>query len=222
MFRRILPAAALLLVALTLTAGEGGGKRTPLAALPVNVSTPVDNPSTPEKVALGKQLFFDPRLSGDNTSSCATCHVPEKAFGDGLAVAKGHRGKTLSRNTPALLNVAHFSRLLWDGRAKSVEEQALAPIQSPDEMNQKLDELEKELGGVGGYVEQFQKVFGTTVTRDGIAKALACFQRTLVTKPSPYDRFLAGDKSALPSPPSAAWNCSPAMPAVYGVIAGRC
>jgi cytochrome c peroxidase len=129
--------------------------------------------------------------------SCATCHLPDKAFGDGLAKAKGHGDKTLARNTQTVLNVGFYQRYFWDGRAKTLEEQALGPIQSPDEMHQDLGELEKELNGVPGYVEQFQKNFGTGVTRDGIAKSLAAFQRSLVTKPSPFDRYLAGDKSAL-------------------------
>ncbi len=181
----------------TLQSGKDKPLQKPLVRLPESVSGPKDNPTTPEKVALGKQLFFDPRLSGDNQMSCATCHLPDQAFGDGLAQGKGHGGKTLSRNTPTLLNVGFFERFDWDGRAKSLEEQALGPIQSPDEMNQGLDELERELNGIPGYVAQFQKIFGSKVTRDGIAKSLAAFQRTLVTKPSPLDRFLAGDKAAL-------------------------
>lgn len=169
----------------------------PLVPLPAVAPAPKDNPTTPEKAALGKQLFFDPRLSGDNTMSCATCHLPEKAFADGQRRSMGHAGQPLTRNTPSLLNVAWFDRLFWDGRAGTLEEQALHPIQSPDEMNQDLDELEAELNAVPGYVEQFRAIFGTTVRREGIAKALAAFQRTLVTGPSPLDRYLAGDESAL-------------------------
>jgi cytochrome c peroxidase len=165
--------------------------------LPDEVPAPKDNPTTPDKVALGKQLFFDPRLSGDNTMSCATCHIPEKAFGDGLPRAKGASGKELARNTPTLLNVGHFSRFSWDGRAKSLEEQVLDPIQSPDEMDQKLPELIEELDALPGYVEQFQKIFDTRVTQDGIAKALAAFERSLVTGPAPFDRYLKGDEEAL-------------------------
>lgn len=168
-----------------------------MAPLPRTVPAPKDNPTTPEKVALGKQLFFDPRLSGDNKTSCGTCHRPDKAFGDGLPQAKGAGGKTLKRNTPSLLNVGFYSTYLWDGRAKSLEEQALGPIQAADEMNQDLDQLEKKLKAVPGYAKQFQAVFGTKVARDGIAKALAAFQRTLVTGPSPYDRYLSGEKGAL-------------------------
>lgn len=169
-----------------------------LAPLPTTAPAPDDNPTTPEKAALGKQLFFDPRLSGDNTMSCATCHLPDKAFGDGLTRAKGHGGKTLNRNTQSLWNVGFYSSYFWDGRANTLEEQALIPIQTPGEMNQNLDELEKELNAVPGYVQQFQKVFGSNVARQGVGKALAAFERTLVTKPSPLDRYLRGDKEALP------------------------
>lgn len=176
---------------------EGEIQQQPLVPLPQTVPAPKDNPTTSEKVALGKQLFFDLRLFGDNTMRCATCYLPEKAFGDGLPRAKGRDGKILARNTPSLLNVGFYSTFFWDGRAKSLEEQALMPIQAPDEMNQDLDALEEELNAVPGYVEQFRKVFGTGVTRDGVAWALAAFERTLVTKSSPYDRYLAGDQDAL-------------------------
>ncbi|HUE71179.1 MAG TPA: cytochrome c peroxidase [Pirellulaceae bacterium] len=176
---------------------EDRENKKPLVPLPKAVTSPADNPATPEKIALGKQLFFDPRLSGDNTMSCASCHLPDKAMGDGLPQAKGHGGKILARNTPTLLNVGFYERYVWDGRAKSLEEQSLGPIQSADEMNQDLGELERELSAVPGYVKQFDKVFGTKVTREGIAKALAAFERTLVTGPSPLDRYLAGEKSAL-------------------------
>lgn len=169
----------------------------PLTPLPRQTPVPKDNPTTPDKVALGRQLFFDPRLSGDNTMSCATCHPPDKHFADGLAGAKGHLGKTLSRNTPSVLNVAFQTRFFWDGRAASLEEQALGPIQSPDEMHQDIAELEHELAAIPGYARQFQDVFGTRVTRAGIAQALAAYERTLVTEPSPFDRFLRGDKAAL-------------------------
>lgn len=176
---------------------KDAAKKEPLVPLPKTVTAPKENPTTPPKVALGKQLFFDPRLSGDNKMSCATCHLPDKAFGDGLAKSTGAGGKTLSRNTQGLFNVGFYDSFFWDGRAKSLEEQALGPIQSLDEMNQNLDELERELNTVPGYSRQFQEVFGTNVNREGIARALAAFQRTLVTGPSPFDRYLAGEKEAL-------------------------
>lgn len=168
-----------------------------MAPLPKTVPAPKENPTTPEKVSLGKLLFFDPRLSGDNKVSCATCHRPDKSFGDGLPQALGASGKTLKRKTPSLLNVGFYSTFHWDGRAKSLEEQALIPIRAADEMNQDLDHLEKTLNAVPTYAKEFQVVFGTNVTRDGIAKALAAFQRTLVNGPSSYDRYLGGEKDAL-------------------------
>lgn len=164
---------------------------------PSFVPDSADNPATPEKVSLGKQLFFDPRLSGDNSMNCATCHLPDKAFTDGRPQAKGRHGKALARNVPTLLNAGFQSRLMWDGRADSLEQQALLPIHSPDEMNQDLGELERELSAVPEYAAQFMKVFGTAVTRQGIAKALAAFERTLVMKPSRYDRYVRGERDAL-------------------------
>lgn len=168
-----------------------------LVPLPRVVPSPKDNPTTPAKVELGKMLFFDPRLSGDNKMSCATCHIPEKAYADGLVLSPGKAGKLLARNTQTCLNVGFFNRFFWDGRAGGLEEQALGPIQSSVEMNQNLNELEAELAAIPGYVSEFKNVFGTKPNRSGIAKALAAFQRTLVTEPSPFDRYLAGDKDAL-------------------------
>ena len=169
----------------------------PLVPLPKKAPEPADNPSTLQKVELGKQLFFDPRLSGDNQTSCASCHAPDKAWGDGLPTSKGIGGKPLARNSQTVLNTGFFKSLFWDGRAASLEEQALAPLRSPEEMKQDLAELEQELNAIPGYVRQFEAVFGKKPDREGVAKALAAFQRTLVTGPSPFDRYLAGDKSAL-------------------------
>lgn len=169
----------------------------PLVPLPKNAPAPKDNSTTSEKVALGKQLFFDPRLSGNNTMSCATCHLPEKAYGDGVALGKGEKGNALERNTQSCLNVGFFTNFFWDGRAVTLEEQALGPIQSAVEMNQDLAELEQELNAIPGYTTQFQATFGTKPNRNGIAKALAAYQRTLLTGPSPFDRFSMGDENAL-------------------------
>ena len=168
-----------------------------LVPLPRQIKAPKANPTTPMKVELGKKLFFDPRLSGDNRMSCATCHIPGKAYGDGLALSPGAGSKPLERNTQTCLNVGFFKSFFWDGRARSLEEQALCPIESKGEMNQDLDELEAELATIPGYVTEFEEVFGTKPNRYGIAKSLAAFQRTLVTESSPFDRFLAGDKDAL-------------------------
>lgn len=168
-----------------------------LMPLPRRASQPATNRATAAKVELGKLLFFDPRLSGNNKMSCATCHLPEKAYGDGLARSPGANGKRLKRNTQSCLNIGFLTPLFWDGRAASLEQQALMPIQSAEEMNQDLGELERELSAIGGYVTRFQKVFGRRPDRRGVAAALAAFQRTLVAEPSPFDRFLQGDKKAL-------------------------
>jgi cytochrome c peroxidase len=165
-----------------------------LAPLPAEIRSPADNPAS---VRLGRKLFFDPRLSGDNTMSCASCHLPDKAFADGEKTSVGEGGHRLKRNTPSVLNTALLAPLTWDGRAASLEEQALGPITSPEEMNQDLDELERELADIPGYVRQFQDVFDQPPTRDGVAKALAAFERTLVSRRSPLDRYLEGDKQAL-------------------------
>lgn len=178
-------------------AAEPPAQEPELVALPAQAPAPADNPTTPAKVELGKQLFFDPRLSGDNSMSCATCHLPKLAFADGRPRGEGFGGRELSRNTPGLLNVAFHGSFFWDGRVRTLEEQALMPIQAADEMNQDLDELEDELNVIPGYVRQFQTVFGTSATRDGVANALAAFQRTLVSRDSPFDRYLAGDEQAL-------------------------
>jgi cytochrome c peroxidase len=175
-------------------------------APPVRVPSPSDNPTTQEKVALGKLLFFDPRLSGDNRMNRATCHIPEKAFTDGLKTAKGAAGKSLKRNTQSLLNVGLYAVYFWDGRAGSLEDQVLTPISSADEMSQDVDELVHELGAVPGYVKQFQSAFGTGITKEGVAQALAAFERTLITRNSPFDRFLAGDKSALSEEAREGWR----------------
>jgi len=169
-------------------------------SLPSTAPAPSDNPTTPEKVELGKQLFFDSRLSGDNTMSCASCHLPERAFSDGLPGARGSGGRQLSRNTPSLVNAGFFPSYFWDGRAASLEEQAFVPIESAEEMDQDLADLEKELNAIPGYSMQFRSIFGGPATRDTIAEALAAFQRTLVSRNSPFDRFLAGDPTAISDP----------------------
>lgn len=156
-----------------------------------------DNPLTPEKVALGKQLYFDKRLSGDNTVSCASCHDPNKGWSNGEQFATGVRGQMGGRNAPTIINAAYSYYQFWDGRALYVEGQALGPIQNPIEMDMKLEDLVPKLNAIEGYRKQFQEVFGTDVTSDGIAKAIAAFERTVLSGNAPYDRFQAGDQDAL-------------------------
>src|SRR5579863_316429 len=158
---------------------------------------PPYNLSFPSKIELGKILFFDPRLSRDNSVSCASCHNPALGFSDARPTAVGIGGQKGTRNSPSLYNVAYNKFLFWDGRAGSLEEQTLGPIQNPIEMGEDLDHLVRKLNAIPGYVGRFQAVFGTNVTADGIAQALAAFERTILSKDSPFDRFMAGDERTM-------------------------
>ena len=158
---------------------------------------PKDNPQTAAKVELGKQLYFDKRLSRDNDISCASCHDPAKGWSNGEQFATGFKGQKGGRNSPTVINVAYGRLQFWDGRAKSLEDQALGPIQNPIEMNLTLDEAVARLNRIDGYRKQFQVVFGTDASSEGIAKAIAAFERTVLSGDAPYDRFKAGDENAL-------------------------
>jgi cytochrome c peroxidase len=166
------------------------------AGLP-KMRMPADNPLTKAKVELGKQLYFDNRLSQDMTVSCATCHDPSKGWSNADRFATGFQGQKGGRSSPTVVNSGFHSFQFWDGRAKHVEGQALGPIQNPIEMAMELGPLVERLNKVPGYREQFQKVFGTDVTEEGIAKAVAAFERTLLAGDAPYDRFKAGDAKAM-------------------------
>jgi cytochrome c peroxidase len=158
---------------------------------------PADNPLTVDKVELGKQLYFDKRLSQDNTVSCATCHDPEKGWSNADRFATGFKQQKGGRSSPTVVNSGYHFFQFWDGRAKHVEGQALGPIQNPIEMAMEMGPLVERLNTIPGYREQFQKVFKTDVTEEGIAKAIGAFERTLLAGDAPYDRFKAGDPSAL-------------------------
>ncbi len=158
---------------------------------------PADNPLTAEKVALGKQLYFDPRLSGDNTVSCASCHDPKQGWSNGQRFATGVRDQQGGRSAPTIVNAGYGYFQFWDGRAQYVEGQALGPIQNPIEMDMTLPTLVEKLNAIAGYQSQFQAVFGAPATPETIAKAIGAFERTILSGDSPYDRFKAGDKSAL-------------------------
>lgn len=160
---------------------------------------PADNPQTDAKVALGAQLYFDPRLSADGTISCATCHDPDKAWANHDPVDVGIQGRRGSRNSGTILDAAYMDYQFWDGRAASLEEQALGPIHNPVEMGETLENVVRKLAAIDGYRTGFREVFGGEVTADGIAKAIAAFERTVLSGPSPYDRYVAGDRSAMPA-----------------------
>lgn len=160
---------------------------------PDNIPQPVDNKMTPERIELGKKLFFDPRLSGSNWISCATCHNPALGWSDGLKTAIGVDMQVLDRSTPTILNIAYQNRQFWDGRAKTMEDQALGPIEAAVEMDQNLDELVKELKAISGYVTLFNEAYPQLgVSKEAIAKAISSFERTIVSTDSKYDRWLKG------------------------------
>ena len=142
-----------------------------------------------DKEELGKLLFFDPILSSDSTISCASCHKTQFAFADSSATSLGVGGVRGPRNTPSAMNVVLQNFFFWDGRAKSLEEQALAPIENPDEMNLPIDKALQRLKGNGSYNLYFKKIFNSEPNRENLAAALAAFERGLETSESPFDRW---------------------------------
>ncbi|OGW45397.1 MAG: hypothetical protein A2078_00050 [Nitrospirae bacterium GWC2_57_9] len=169
------------------------GTLVPITSVPV----PEQNPQTPEKIELGKKLFFDRRLSGDGTMSCSTCHDPDHAFTDGLDISLSYPTTRNWRNSPTLVNVAFQKFLFHDGRALTLEDQALFPMMSSFEMNRNLDFVEEVIRTVPEYVEAFQKVFNGEPNRERMAMAISAFERTLLSRNTPLERHLKGDKKAL-------------------------
>ena len=161
------------------------------------VPVPADNPMTPEKIELGKFLFFDTRLSGDGSMGCVTCHLPEQGWATHTRLSPAYPSNKERRNSPTLINVAYDTALIWDGRAPTLEKQALGPVKNPLHMNKNTDLLIQDLNIVPGYKKRFKKVFGTGITPAGISKALAAFQRTLVTSDSPFDQYMKEKKDAM-------------------------
>ncbi len=184
----------LFLAVLCLPIDGMSGALKPFTEVPI----PAHNRQTPAKIELGKKLFFDRRLSGDGTMNCGTCHDPNQGFSDGLAISLNYPTTRNWRNSPTLIGVAFQKFLFHDGRAASLEEQALFPMMSAFEMNQNLDFVEEEIRAVPEYVTEFTEVFGDSdITRERIAMAIAAFERTLISRDTPLDRFLSGDARAL-------------------------
>ncbi len=163
-----------------------------------DIPQPEGNAITEAKVELGKMLFFDPRLSLSNKMSCATCHDPEMGYGDGLPLLRGDNGQYGERHTPGIVNLAWSAPLMWDGRAETLEDQALGPIVSGVEMRQDIETLLNELKEAG-YDPYFEKAFGpgTGVTPEYLGMSIATFERTLVSHNSPFDRCMTGDRGAM-------------------------
>ena len=169
---------------------------------------PADNPMTPAKVELGRQLFFDARLSSDGTVSCATCHNPVMGFTDGRATSMGTQAQVGGRSAPSVINLAYAPNgVFWDGRAASLEAQAIGPIANPIEMSNTHENVVARLNTIPGYQEQFAHVFGAPeVTIENVGKAIAAFERTIISGNAPWDRFIKGETGALSEEATRGWD----------------
>ena len=176
---------------------------------PVNltrVALPEDNPQTPDKVALGEKLFFDGHLSADGTVACASCHDPERAFTDGRPTSVGIRGRVGQRNAPTILNALYNKTQFWDGRVRTLEEQAALPIVSPIEMGQPtLDAAIARIAAIDEYQHAFKAVFGHAPDGPDLLRAIAAYERTQLSFDSPFDHFIAGENSAIDDAAKRGW-----------------
>jgi cytochrome c peroxidase len=169
-------------------------------ALPDSPPIPADNPQTPQKIELGKMLWFDPRLSMDGTISCNTCHNVMFHGGDGRPVGAGIHGQRGGRGSPTVWNSAYHTVQFWDGRAATLEEQALGPLINSVEMGMTNHDLViSRINQIPGYVKAFREVFpkDKKPTISNAAKAIAAYERTLITPNSPFDKYMKGDKKAM-------------------------
>ena len=181
-------------------------------ARPTDIPMPADNASTAERVALGAQLFFDPRLSGSGAISCATCHNPGLGWQDAMPTGLGHMGGRLRRHTPTILNVAYGEPYFWDGRADTLEDQAKGPLAAPAEMNMPPAAVVQTVAGIAGYRDAFARAYpGKPISIDSIASAIAAFERTVVSGSAPFDAWVAGDSDAI----------SPAAKRGYALFTGK-
>ena len=175
--------------------GEGGPPRVPD---PLSMHQPGGRSASRAEVELGKILFFDRRLSSNDTMTCVSCHSPQLGFGDGENLSRGVSGNRTRRHAPSLYNLAWSKTFFWDGRATTLEEQLLGPLSNPDELNMPMDSLVAKLRGVPFYVQAFERVYpGSGLTAKHVARAIAAFERTLIAGGSPFDRYEQGDHGAL-------------------------
>ena len=171
--------------------GQRIGIPAPLGLPPIPY--PVDNPPTLETIALGRRLYFDKRLSSDDTVACSTCHDPAFGFSDPRPVSEGVEKRRGTRNSPTVLNSVYYSTQFWDGRAASLEQQAQGPMQNPVEMAHSLRGVEKKLADDASYDAEFKKAFGPGPIRiQRVVNAISAFERTLVSGNSPFDRWYYG------------------------------
>lgn len=160
--------------------------------------SPPGNRPNANRIALGKMLFFDPRLSRDNTMSCATCHNPMFGWADGLGKARGFRGQPLERAAPSIVNAAYNKLQMWDGRKQDLEDQALGPMEATTEMNTDFEHFFAWVGTNDAYQAAFAAAYpGEPVGPGTLRKAIASFERTVISRDSPFDRWVAGDRQAM-------------------------
>lgn len=181
--------------AVVLQAGHASLQKWKLPATPPH---PENNAPTPQRVELGKQLFFDARLSGDGNMSCASCHSPLYGWSDALPTAKGFKSLVLGRASPTVINTAYNSLQMWDGRRKTLEEQAMGPMEANVEMNTDVRKMFAWLNGSAGYRMAFAQAYpGEAISADTVSKAIASFERTVISRDSAFDRWVAGDSKAM-------------------------
>jgi len=174
------------------------GLTLPLGLQASSAYVPDNNPMSRAKIELGRALYFDARLSKDGTISCATCHDPAKGFSDGRATSAGIHGQLGGRNAPTVINRLFSADQFWDGRAADLEAQALGPVQNPIEMGNTLDGMIANVNGLKGYAPLFQAAFGSPeITAERVGQAIATYERTVISGNAPFDRYMAGDKTAM-------------------------
>jgi cytochrome c peroxidase len=191
----------------TLQAGKltGGPPRGVAPAYWASI-TPADNAPSDARIALGKRLYFEPRLSKDGTVACATCHDVSRGFTDARSTSEGIREQIGHRNAPTTMNAVFFGSQFWDGRAASLEEQAKLPILNPIEMGQA--DGPASVAGIAsdpGYQDAFRAAYGRPVNYEDVGRAIAAYERTLIFLSAPFDRFLAGDATAISDDARAGW-----------------
>lgn len=199
-FRSLLLVVPILLVAATCKNSSSSGNV--LGEIPF----PEDNPMDSGKIELGRQLFFDKRLSSDNSISCASCHLPEKAFTDGKSLSNGVAGGITMRNAPSLLNAAYLKRIMFDGELKTLEMQVIVPIQEHSEMNSNMKELLVELRSVPAYQKAARQLFNRDFDPWVLTRSIAAFERSLISQNSAFDRYWKGDKKALTKMQKQGWE----------------
>jgi cytochrome c peroxidase len=188
-------ASLLILVLTSALMGSDERRLEPLIGLP---PFPADNPPTAAKIKLGEELFFETALSGDGRRSCSTCHKPELYFTDGFSRGWGLNETELRRKTPSILNVGWQQSMFFDGREKTLEDQASKPLENPNEMDSDPEQAARRIAASGYYRRLFDEAFpGEEITFAVVAKAIASYERTLISQKSELDRFLLGDESAL-------------------------